>query len=182
MATCILRPWPSPALAACPRSSESSHGDSPYRPTNQKTCPMWPVYLHAEYEGLQGSPGASLPLPLPLPSRPFVTGRYGVPSLDARVPRVALVCARLAQEPREIPLVCGRRIPGPTIHVDTTGDDWAVPSEVVPLPLALRQCWCAPRRVSVVLAGRARRPVAGPLDDSGSDLRRVPEGRDVARE
>ncbi|KAH0600750.1 hypothetical protein MHUMG1_01749 [Metarhizium humberi] len=113
-------------------------------------CPMWPVYLHAEYEGLQGSPGASLRQP----SRPFVTGRHGVPSLDERVPRVALVCARLAQEPREIPLVCGRRMPGPTIHGDTTGDDWAVPLEVVPLPLVLRQCReeardeCASRRIA----------------------------------
>lgn len=28
----------------------------------------------------------------------------------------------------------------PVIHVDTTGDDWATPSELVPLPLALHQC------------------------------------------
>jgi hypothetical protein len=111
---------------------------------------MWPAYLHAEHEGLQGLPGASLP------SRSFVTGRHGVPSLDARVPRVVLVCARLAQEPREIPLVCGRRRPGPTIHVDTTGDDWAVPSEVVPLPLALRQCREALETTLVRVASRER--------------------------
>jgi hypothetical protein len=28
----------------------------------------------------------------------------------------------------------------PMIHVDTTGDDWAMPAELVPLPVALRQC------------------------------------------
>ncbi|KID80453.1 uncharacterized protein G6M90_00g009190 [Metarhizium brunneum] len=154
MATCILHPascahGPSPGFGSLPPElSELIWRFCLPADEAEVCCPMWPVHLDAEYEGLQGSPGASLPQP----SRPFVAGRHGVPSLDARVLQVALVCARLAQELREILLVCGWRMLGPTIHGDTTGDDWAVPSEVVPLPLALRQCReeardeCASRR------------------------------------
>lgn len=112
-----------------------------------------------------------------------MTGRHGVPSLWTHVCRESRSFVQDSPRSRaRIPLVCGRRMQGPTIHGDTTGDNGAVPSEVVPLPFALRQCWCAARRVSVVLAWRPRRLVAGPFDDSGSDLCRVPEGRDVARE